>query len=126
MKSSMCFVGVLTATFAFFGMADQASAEVKGQTYLVYTDSTVSGEFGSVLNFSTQLGPTGTFTLLAEDLEVGAGAYLQLGGNISFVRATGASTSGYVGSFTAISFGTNLIIGQGSGNAGDTFYFIGI
>ncbi len=126
MMGQLRLAGVLAAACVFFGAADQARAEVKGQQYLVYTSSTVSGEFGSVLTFSNPGGNIGTFTLLAENLEVGAGAYLQLGGGISFVTARGISTSGYSGRFTAISLGNNLVFGQGSGNAGDVFFFIGI
>lgn len=129
MFGKMQLAAAVVAVGAYFGIADQARADVAGQQYLITTNSTESGTFGSVLNFSG-VAPAGfisagTFNLLAENLEVGAGAYVQLNlGFASIVRARGLSTSGYRGSFMAVSIG-NLIAGQGTGNADDQFTFFG-
>ncbi len=107
---------LVAASSVFFVNTQQAAAAAAGNSYVVYVDSSVSGEFGAVVTFTAN-----TFVLVAEDGDLGGGVFVEFG---PFAFATGVN-DGYVGSFTALTIGNNFIIGAGEGDVGDNFWFIG-
>ncbi len=124
MMGQLRFAGILAAACAFFSAADQAQAAVDDRTYGLSVLSTVSGGFGGVLYFSAEDNPVqrrGTFFLDTE--QDGRGTYDQslLGLTVS---AQGNDGDDYRGQFRALSIGP-VLIGAGSGNAGDIFVFFG-
>jgi hypothetical protein len=111
---AMCLVAASTA---FFVSPQQADAAAAGNTYTVFVDSTVSGEFTAVASFQVA-----TFFLVAENGELGGGTFIEFG---PFVFAQGQNEDDYVGEMTAITIGNNFIFGWGEGNIGDQFWFYG-
>lgn len=111
---AVCLVAVSTV---FFANTQEAAAAAAGNTYTIYVDSTVSGEFVAVASFQAA-----TFLLVAENGELGGGTFFEIG---PFVFAQGVNQDDYVGQFTAITIGNNFILGFGEGNVGDDFWFVG-
>lgn len=111
---ALCLVAASTAVFVAPQQVDAAAA---GNTYTIYVDSTVSGEFTAVAAFQTN-----TFFLVAENGELGGGTFVEFG---PFLFGSGVNEEDYVGSMTALTIGNNFIIGYGEGNTGDNFWFWG-
>lgn len=130
-------LGLMVAVAAVAASAGDALAQAAGSTYLINVQSTKSGNFDAVLNFSgpAPVGPfyaaTGITSLVADDLSIGAGAFNEFGVNFgflsfSFVNAPIIVGDGYTGSFTATQFRFLVfgsIEGEGSGSVGDSFFF---
>ena len=108
---------IVSASMVFWAAPQQADAAATGNTYTVYVDSSVSGEFTAVATFGQ-----GTFLLVAENGDLGGGTFIEFG---PFVVARGVDDGDYVGQFTAITIGNGFILGWGDGNAGDNFWFYG-
>lgn len=111
---AICLIAVSTVVFT---NTQQVEAAATGNTYTVFVDSTVSGDFTAVATFGV-----GTFFLVAENGELGGGTFFEIG---PFVFAQGVNEDDYVGNFTAITIGNNFILGWGEGNVGDDFWFYG-
>lgn len=110
---ALCMVAASTT---FFVAPQQADAAAAGNTYNVEVFSTYSGQFSAIASFGVN-----TFVLDAEGGDGGSGTFFEIG---PFVFAQGEN-GGYEGGFTAFTIGNNFIIGSGTGNYGDIFWFYG-